>query len=126
MSSLAAKIEANQQKRQALEAELEQDKTALQLLLAHPRGELPETVPSSAVVTAAAASALQAADEEKRRRDEADAIRRQSDSDAADGARRERMLKLRQQLEVLLLLEAGFNFRGQRIHPLVSEAVREG
>jgi len=96
MDSLAAKIEANRQKRQALEAELEQDQTALQLLLAHPRGELPEAVPSNVVVTAAAASALQAADEEKRRRDEADAIRRQSDSDAADRARHERMNRLRQ------------------------------
>ncbi len=79
-----------------MEAELERDQTALQLLLAHPRGELPEAVPSNAVVTAAAASALQAADEEKRRRDEADAIRRQSDADAADRARRDRMHKLRQ------------------------------
>ena len=96
MDSLAAKIEANRQKRQALDAELEQDQTALQLLLAHPRGELPEAVPSNVVVTAAAASALQAADEEKRRRDEADAIRRQSDSDAADKARHERMSRLRQ------------------------------
>jgi hypothetical protein len=96
MDSLAAKIEANRQKRQALEAELEQDQTALQLLLAHPRGELPEAVPSNVVVTAAAASALQAADEEKRRRDEADAIRRQSDSDTADKARHERMDRLRQ------------------------------
>jgi uncharacterized membrane protein YgcG len=96
MDSLAAKIEANRQKRQALEAELEQDQTALQLLLAHPRGELPEAVPSSAVVTAAAASALQAADEEKRRRDAADAIRRQSDSDAADRARHDRINRLRQ------------------------------
>ena len=96
MDSLAAKIEANRLKRQALEAELEQDQTALQLLLAHPRGELPEAVPSNVVVTAAAASALQAADEEKRRRDEADAIRRQSDSVAADKARHERMNRLRQ------------------------------
>jgi hypothetical protein len=96
MDSLAAKIEANRQKRQALEAELEQDQTALQLLLAHPRGELPEAVPSNVVVTAAAASALQAADEEKRRRDEADAIRCQSDLDTADKARHERMDRLRQ------------------------------
>ena len=96
METLAAKIEAGLQKQKDLLAELERDKSALQLLLAHPRGELPEAVPSSAVVTAAAASALQAADEEKRRRDEADAIRLQSDTAAADRARLDRFRKLQQ------------------------------
>jgi hypothetical protein len=97
METLAAKIEAGLQRQKDLLAELEQDQKALQLLLAHPRGELPEAVPSSAVVTAAAASALQEADEEKRRRaDEADAIRRQSDADAVDRARLDRRRKLQQ------------------------------
>jgi hypothetical protein len=97
METLAAKIEAGLQRQKDLQAELEQHQKALQLLLAHPRGELPEAVPSSAVVTAAAASALQEADEEKRRRaDEADAIRRQSDADAADRARLDRRRKLQQ------------------------------
>jgi hypothetical protein len=96
MDTLAAKIEASLQKQKDLLAEIERDKSALQLLLAHPRGELPEAVPSSAVVTAAAASALQAADEEKRRRDEADAIRLQSDAAAVDRARRHRLHTLQQ------------------------------
>ena len=96
METLAAKIEAGLQRQKDLLAELEKDQSALQLLLAHPRGELPEAVPTSAVVTAAAASALQAADEEKRRADEADTIRRQSDNAAAARARRDRFLKLQQ------------------------------
>jgi hypothetical protein len=96
MDTLAAKIEAGLQKQKDLLAELERDKSALQLLLAHPQGDLPEAVPSHAVVTAAAASALQAADEEKRRRDEAEAIRLQSDAAVADSARRDRLRRLQQ------------------------------
>ena len=96
MDTLAAKIEAGLQKQKDLLAELERDKSALQLLLAHPQGDLPEAVPSQAVVTAAAASALQAADEEKRRRDEAEAIRLQSDAAVADSARRDRLRRLQQ------------------------------
>lgn len=93
MDTLAAKIETAQQKRKALDAELEKDQAELQLLLDHPRGALPGAVPSSA--TAAAASALQAAEEEKRRRDEAEAIRLESDTAAVAKARRDRLVKLR-------------------------------
>jgi hypothetical protein len=96
MDTLAAEIEAGLQQQKVLLAELERKKSALQLLLAHPQGDLPEDVPSSAVVTAAAASALQAADEEKRRQEEADAIRLQSDAAVADRARRDRLLRLQQ------------------------------
>jgi hypothetical protein len=71
MDTLAAKIEAGLQKQKDLLAELERDQVALQLLLGHPRGALPEAVPSNALVTASAASALQAADEQQRQRDEA-------------------------------------------------------
>jgi hypothetical protein len=96
MDTLAAEIEAGLQQQKVLLAELERKKSALQLLLAHPQGDLPEAVPSHAVVTAAAASALQAADEEKRRRDEAEAIRLQSDAAVADSARRDRLRRLQQ------------------------------
>ncbi len=44
MDTLAAKIEAGLQKQKDLLAELERDKSALQLLLAHPQGDLPEDV----------------------------------------------------------------------------------
>ena len=93
MDTLAAKIETAEQKRKALDAELQKDRAELLLLLNHPRGELPDAVPSS--VTAAAASALQAAEDEKRRRDEAEAIRLESDLAAVAKARRDRMDKLR-------------------------------
>jgi len=96
MDTLAAKIEAGLQKQKDLLAELERDQIALQLLLGHPRGALPEAVPSNALVTASAASALQAADEQQRQRDEADAIRLQADAAAADKARLDRLHKLQQ------------------------------
>lgn len=92
MDTLAAKIETAEQKRKALDAELQKDRAELLLLLNHPRGELPDAVPSS--VTAAAASALQAAEDEKRRRDEAEAIRLESDLAAVAKARRDRLDKL--------------------------------